>query len=101
MSMNNTNTIVKFLEKYCFDNYEVACYWLNMSENMLTDLMAYPDDKFIDKKLIDNVKGKMAFGIPKDENKALTDALYDASIRIEEWENNALILLKGGSKLQY
>jgi len=94
--MTVNNTLLHFFETYCHCNYEVACYYLNTDENTLTDLMGYDDDFQTSKSLLHIAKSKLAFDIPKSETDVLAQALKDAIIRVEEWENNTLNLLRGG-----
>ncbi|HIP48546.1 MAG TPA: hypothetical protein EYG92_06220 [Lutibacter sp.] len=95
MKNQTNNTIFNFFTTYCYNDYEVASYWLNISENYLSDILGYEDNFHIDKELIYIAEKKLSSDKPKNKVIAIKSAFNDCQIRLEAWEENAINLLKG------
>jgi len=92
---NNNNSLYTFLETACHDNWEIACYYLNISESQLTEYLGIKD-KSIPPELVAIAKRKLSYEVPSNELTALKEALYDATTRLDRWEENTKNLVRGG-----
>lgn len=86
-------TLQTFLTNYCHDNWVVAAYWLNVDQNILSDLLGAKNDSIIDNDLLQRAKELMGRDIPNNEVAALEMAFEDLQIRMGRFQSAAYELI--------